>query len=146
MNPQRVQEPIVQRCRVAPRRCEAPNCSAATREGKPYCTEHIAQHPYVVDLLAALDQRDEDDAVAAMHYDRRRAGVNLQGITAQEIVMHLSVNGPRTAERLCRELSLDLQTLAGYIRALKRAKAVTETRSRRGSIVINLRNKEEDAA
>lgn len=39
------------------RRCELPGCIQSTREGKPYCSDHVEMHPYVQAILAK--KRDE---------------------------------------------------------------------------------------
>ncbi|MCO5169301.1 MAG: hypothetical protein M9894_23400 [Planctomycetes bacterium] len=121
--------------RLSPRHCEAPGCSQATREGKAYCSDHVEMHPYVQDLIARLEQREsEDDRVNR----RGPRAVNLQGITTQEILQHLAFHGPRTEERLCRELNLEVKTLQGYVQALRRKKLVTLGHTKRGSTVVKL--------
>jgi hypothetical protein len=121
--------------RLSPRHCEAPGCVHATREGKAYCSDHVEMHPYVQDLMSRLEQReDEDDRVQK----RGSRAVNLQGITTQEILQHLAFHGPRTEERLCRELNLDAKTLQGYVQAMRRSKLVTLGHTKRGSTVVKL--------
>lgn len=39
------------------RDCEAVECSKSTREGKPYCSNHIESAPYIVKILAKLEAR-----------------------------------------------------------------------------------------
>lgn len=53
MNRQRVVS-FVHRPKVAGERCRAPGCSQGTREGKPYCSDHVDHHSYVQDLLAKM--------------------------------------------------------------------------------------------
>jgi hypothetical protein len=121
--------------RLSPRHCEAPGCIQATREGKAYCSDHVEMHPYVQDLIARLEQREAEDERVAKRGPR---AVNLQGITSQEILQHLAFHGPRTEERLCRELNLDVKTLQGYVQALRRKKLVTLGHTKRGSTVVKL--------
>jgi predicted transcriptional regulator len=92
-------------------------------------------HPYVQDLIARLEQRESEDE--RVHKRGPRA-VNLQGITTQEILQHLAFHGPRTEERLCRELNLEVKTLQGYVQALRRKKLVTLGHTKRGSTVVKL--------
>lgn len=121
--------------RLSPRHCEAAGCVHATREGKAYCSDHVEMHPYVQDLIARLDQRESEDERVQKRGPR---AVNLQGITTQEILQHLAFHGPRTEERLCRELNLEVKTLQGYVQALRRKKLVTLGHTKRGSTVVKL--------
>lgn len=121
--------------RLSPRHCEAPGCNQATREGKAYCSDHVEMHPYVQDLIMRLEEREAEDE--RVHRRGARA-VNLQGITTQEILQHLAFHGPRTEERLCRELNLDVKTLQGYVQAMRRKKLVTLGHTKRGSTVVKL--------
>jgi hypothetical protein len=119
--------------RIAPRHCEHDGCDQATREGKAYCSDHVEEHPYVQGLLNRLAERDrQDDDVAR----RGSKAVDLGGITAQEILAHLAFHGPRTEERLCRELNVGDKTVAGYVQALKRARLVTLGTTKRGSTLV----------
>jgi hypothetical protein len=119
--------------RIAPRHCEHIGCDQATREGKAYCSDHVEQHPYVQELLSRLAERDrQDDDVAR----RGSKAADLEAITAQEILAHLAFHGPRTEERLCRELNVGDKTLVGYVQALKRAKLVTLAQTKRGSTLV----------
>lgn len=125
--------------RQKPRHCAAENCPAATREGKEYCTDHVEMHPYVQEMLAAWGQREADDKRAGIDYDKRRGRVNLDGITAQDMLMHLRIYGPRTIERLCRELNITEQVAWGYVRAMRRTGLVSTGTTKRGSDLVKLR-------
>ena len=83
--------------------------------------------------LGALHFRDENWAVSEEHF---RAA--LAGLTARELVLHLSLHGARTVERLSRELQLDPKVLDGYVSALVSKGAVTLGRTNRGSTVVRL--------
>lgn len=121
--------------RLSPRHCEAPGCNQATREGKAYCSDHVEMHPYVQDLIMRLEEREAEDERVNRRGPR---AVNLQGITTQEILQHLAFHGPRTEERLCRELNLEVKTLQGYVQAMRRKKLVTLGHTKRGSTVVKL--------
>lgn len=121
--------------RISPRHCEHPGCNQATREGKAYCSEHVEEHPYVKELIARLAERDRQDEEVSK---RGSKAVALDAITAQEILQHLAFHGPRTEERLCRELNVDVRTLKGYVGALKRARLVTLGTTKRGSTLVKL--------
>jgi predicted transcriptional regulator len=92
-------------------------------------------HPYVQDLIMRLEEREAEDERVNRRGPR---AVNLQGITTQEILQHLAFHGPRTEERLCRELNLEVKTLQGYVQAMRRKKLVTLGHTKRGSTVVKL--------
>lgn len=117
------------------RKCDAPGCTATTREGKPFCTEHVEMHSYAQAVLQTLAERErQDDAVA------RKGGraARLDALTVQEIRVHLEHNGPRTVERLVRELNVDEKTIRGYVAAMRRAGLVRMGRTKRGSDLVRL--------
>ena len=113
--------------------CGAPGCSRATRENKPYCSDHVDQHPYVQGLLGKLEGREAEEARVRRQGPR---AVDTESLTSNEILQHLSFHGNRTVERLARELNLEIKTLHGYVRALKQEGLVTLSRNKRGSTVV----------
>lgn len=119
------------------RTCEATGCKLATRESKPYCPEHVGMNAHAMLVLQRIAEREAED-------ERVRKGkarvetYNIDGITAQEIVQNLYEHGPRTRERLCRELSIDREILDGYAQALITAKRVFIGRTVRGSETLIL--------
>ena len=115
--------------------CEAPGCTHTTREGKPYCPDHVEQHPYVQDILFTLAEREaEEDRVRSTG----AGAVDPQGLTARELVLHLSLHGARTVERLSRELQLDSKVVEGYVHAMVGRGVVALGRTNRGSTVVRL--------
>lgn len=119
------------------RGCKVDNCEQMTREGKPFCPEHVDEHPYVQNLLSSLaDRQAEEERV-------RSAGapeVDIDGITARELVLHLSLHGARTVERIARELQLDAEIVRGYVAALHERDLITQSTTNRGSLVVKLRD------
>lgn len=122
-------------------RCHAEGCGAATREGKFFCTDHVEMHPYVTQIVNDLEQRDADDADAAKRHRTGRGKVNLLGMTARDLIMHLAVHGMRTRERLCRELNIDPATLNGYLEAMRAKRLVSFGHTKRGSDTVKLTRK-----
>lgn len=45
------------------RECDVVECGKTTREGKPYCSKHIEQAPYIQEVQARLDRRAAEEAV-----------------------------------------------------------------------------------
>lgn len=117
------------------RSCEYAGCTKTTREGKPYCPDHVDNHPYVQSILHVLAEREaETDRVRTHGAD----AVDPAGLTAQELVLHLSLHGSRTVERLSREFQLESKVIENYVKALRREGKVVVGRTTRGSTVVRL--------
>lgn len=120
------------------RTCSEDDCKSATREGKPYCPEHVELNPHSRIVVAEIARRQAED-------ERIRLGktepgdVNLSGITAKEILQNLDDHGPRTIQRLCRELSIGAPVLNGYVEALGDRGLIVIGRTSRGSVMVSLR-------
>lgn len=120
--------------------CDVEGCNAATREGKPYCPDHIEMSPYVRGVVGALLQRErEDEAVLRAAHPERVC--NFDGITVQGIIQQLAVHGTRSRERLCRELSMDRELLDKYAEALIKRRLVIGGRSDRRRETLTLRKR-----
>jgi len=107
----------------------------STREGKPYCPEHIELHPYVgevLDQLAAIDAEE--------HRIKRLgiAGVDLQGVLAKEAMIKLvcDYGGSGTVERISGELRRHPLVVSLIFVRLAKCGVVTIRRTKRGSIVV----------
>jgi hypothetical protein len=115
--------------------CDMEGCIHTTREGKPFCPDHVEMHPYVQAILGTLAEREDEEEKVRQ---RGHRAVNPTGLTARELVLHLSLHGARTVERLSRELQLDTKVLDGYVGALVRKGVVALGRTNRGSTVVRL--------
>ena len=47
--------------KIPPRECAARGCFNSTREGKPYCSDHVKQHPYAQKVLAELARQEDEE-------------------------------------------------------------------------------------
>lgn len=112
------------------RSCEFSGCGEKTREGKPYCLGHVEEHPHVQRLLLQLAEREAQDERVREY---GAAAVDLGSVTVHEILLHLELHGPRTEERLVRELTVDLRALSGYLVALAAAGRISLGSTARGS-------------
>lgn len=111
-------------------------CGLSTREGKSCCTDHVHRLPYVQSLLDLIDGKEErDEAVIA-------SGVTDEdiesGISVHELLQHLALNGPKTEERLCRDLNFKPKTVAAYAKGLSERGLVQIGRTARGSTVVKV--------
>ncbi len=111
-----------------PRRCDSPGCSRATREGKPFCTQHVSSHPYVQELERTLEAQRVEQARVRQHGAR---AVDPAGLTAEEIVRQIRVLGPRSVRALAREMALDPRTTRSYVDALVKLGVLRLERARR---------------
>lgn len=116
-------------------RCFAERCDLRTRDGKPYCPDHVELHPYVQELQAMLaEQRGEIERV-----ERRGVrAVDPSGLTANELMLQLKLYGDRTVERLARDLQLPPEVVEAYARGLAREGKVSLSHTRRGHVQVTL--------
>jgi hypothetical protein len=45
------------------RECDVVDCKKTTREGKPFCSKHIEQAPYIQEVQGRLDKRAAEEAI-----------------------------------------------------------------------------------
>jgi hypothetical protein len=107
------------------RTCSVDGCFETTRERKIYCTDHVEQQPYIQELLAQIHERESEDNKVMMEGP---SAVNMGGITIKEILLLLKQRGPRTEERLTRELHLEKSMVHNYVVALNK-KGIVEYHS-----------------
>ena len=121
--------------RKKPTHCEAEDCVQATREGKPFCSDHVERLSYVEQVQARIAAREHELAAV-----KKRGGraVDLEGIIARDVLCSLWINGERSVARLSRELNVDFEVLKHYVARLKKAKQLTQTSPRRGAGKVTL--------
>lgn len=121
--------------RVRPRYCEAVGCSAPTRERKPYCSEHVEQHPYVRTLLDALEQRERElEAVV----ERGAKALRPDSLLVADVVEHARRHGPQTVERVARQVGLPVPVVDVIAAWLGRRRLARLSHTRRGSVVLTV--------
>jgi hypothetical protein len=117
-------------------RCNAPFCTHSTSSGKPYCSRHIHLTPYVRELRRTLQNQRRELATV------RRLGpgaVDLEGLTARNLVLELAQTGACSAASLGRRLHVDTQVLESYLTALEFAGEVQSARHANGRLIFGLR-------
>jgi len=133
--------------------CEVPACTQTTREGKPFCPDHVDHNPYVQDILEHLAVREDEEDRAKREAIRLRGNprsklrdfADLDGPTAKMLIQYLEIHGAKTMERLARDLQLDDDVLNMFVRALVNANRVDLDYTKRGSQVVRLLNQPEKA-
>lgn len=123
------------------RYCEAKDCTDPgtlrprhTLNGKQFCSEHLEHLPYVVGVLARIDQRERDERAIA----RRGTAAIYPGCTIVGDVLALLLTEPRTIERLAQLLVLNEKVIRHVGVWLRRRKLVTRTETKRGAVVLRL--------
>jgi len=116
--------------------CQADDCRANTREGKPYCSDHIELSPYVQRVLREIAQREAEAAVLGDGYE-----VPMKGHLIKETIVLLEQNS-YTAARLSRLLDIDHQSAETLIRQMSKQGLAKMGRTERGAIIIKGRYSE----
>lgn len=120
--------------RTATKSCQADGCSASTREGKPFCPDHVEKHGYVQNILMLLQKQDEEIEKVAKQGSIRP--IKNDSLTAKELVQHIHIHGARTLPRLSREFQIEEDVLTVYARYLVKNNRARMGRTSRGSKVL----------
>jgi len=81
--------------------CQASGCTRSTREGKPFCSDHIENAPYVRRILGILTDRDEEERVLEL----KRGRISQAGFFYRETLLLLRTKD-FTAKGLARRLDI----------------------------------------
>ena len=96
--------------------CTVDGCTAPTREGKPWCQEHVGESPYVRRLVAEIDTLE-------------RQAERGRGPLLREEILSVLANGPRSTEKL--RLLLGSKRLHLELESMRREGLLTWKRERR---------------
>lgn len=125
------------------RLCDVPGCRETTREGKPYCPDHVEMNPYVQQLLSMLStQEEERDRASQAKARNRSTKIDLNGENVQAILRELKAYGERTFERLARDTQIPVDVVEQICKALKRKKLVVLGKTKRNSQTARLPDQE----
>ena len=127
--------------RVANPKCRADDCSKATREGKPYCSEHVEHSPYVRRIIEELALRDQeaDDLSAGKTISR-------DGHLVRETLLMLE-QGSYTSAKLSRLMDISHSSTETLIRVMDEMGLAVMSKTDRGALVISkLEPPEKDGA
>jgi len=121
------------------RYCEALDngreCGRTTREGKPYCPDHVGQHPYIAGLLTRIGETD--DEVERVKKQGFR-GVSKDSIIVDDILIKLRTEGPRTVERIARAVHIEPLLVEKYGKYMINKGMIVSFISKRGSTVYKI--------
>lgn len=111
--------------------CDVYNCWRTTREGKPFCTEHVELHPEIIALKAEIARRERE---AQLAHNGKRHLLDVNGSLAREILGIIQERGA-TVERISRSAHLSHDGATSFLRALAEAGLVALSKNRRDSLV-----------
>lgn len=116
--------------------CEA-GCSQPTREGKPFCIDHIERQDYVQRLVERMKEKNlEEESVKT----KGMGAVSPNSETVQEILRDLKVNGIVTIPKLAARIGVEQKALRGYIDYLVQSNLVCELKSSKNEPVLRLQD------
>ncbi len=112
-------------------------CARATREGKPFCPEHVEQTPYAKWIQAQLGTLAEEEA--AVLKTSNITSVSEDSLMLQEIVKTLHYRGSRTIRRLAKDIGTTTTVIDVFARYLA-ARNLAEVRrtAKRDDYIITL--------
>lgn len=122
------------RDRPVTRYCQRSGCGVATRAGKPFCSAHVEDHPYVRGLLSLIAEMRSEAALVRV---RGARAVDTRALSSQEILRFLRVHGERSVPRLARDLNIPLEILEFYVKALGSRNLVALRENKRGATLIS---------
>ena len=118
-------------------RCNYHGCEATTREGKPYCSDHIEECHYIKSVLAEIDKRNGESKVL----DSGR-WISTNAYLIREAIIQLE-HGTFTAARLGRVLDISERGADILIRQMARHGFVKLSVSETGAISATKRSLKE---
>lgn len=110
--------------------CRLSECETTTREGKPYCSDHIEHSPYIANLIEEIALRDEEEALLI-----KGKAVDIHGHLVKEALLALK-QGIYTSARLARLIDIDPDAAVTLIKLLDRKGLALAGRTERGSLTV----------
>jgi hypothetical protein len=114
------------------RDCEAVGCRKSTREGKPYCSNHIEKAPYIVGILGKLDQRAQEEAIL----EKGRRHIPQDGFFVKEAVLLLRTKD-FTIKSFSRRLDISHKAAARLVDLLVKWGHAKQVKTARGGKTIS---------
>ena len=126
----RARVPVPSTGKAANPRCNEKSCKRTTREGKPYCSDHVELSTYVKTILTQLDLRDsEAERLAAGKTIARR------GHLIRETLLMLT-QGSYTAAKLSRLMDIGHKAAETLIRIMDKQGLAKMGKTDRGALTI----------
>lgn len=127
--------------RRRPHYCEKEGCNNTTREGKPYCSDHVLDHVYAGTVHRLVMQRQQEAWL--LEWRGVMCGIREDWLLVQETLAYLKHNGPKTVEGLARQLGIHAENhMRPLAEWLINNGIVKKSSTKRGSTVLRLANHE----
>ena len=114
------------------RNCSSTGCSKSTREGKPFCSNHIAQSPYIMLIQSKLDGRAAEEVML----EKGRRLIPQNGFFVKEALLLLRTKD-FTAKSFSRRLDISHKATERLIDLLVRWGQVKRTQTARGGSTVS---------
>ena len=112
--------------------CQASGCMRSTREGKPYCSDHIENAPYVKSILGILAARNEEERVLEL----KRGKIPQNGFFYRETLLLLRTKD-FTTKGLARRLDISHHAAARLINLIARDGLARKGETSRGDLTLS---------
>ena len=126
----RAVSPVTSSGKVANPRCNADDCQRTTREGKPFCSDHVELSPYVKTILKELELRDAEAMRLSEGKDIRR-----DGHLIRETLLMLE-QGSYTAAKLSRLMDINHAAAETLIKIMDKKGLARMGKTDRGALTI----------
>jgi len=110
-------------------------CGKPTREGKPFCPEHIEAGPYVKRLEDKIRAMEEEELKAS---ESKRLKISEDSELLKDIITELRMRGPQSTAKLARTFNVTTKLLNKYVEFMLKKKIVITDKTRRGATIIRL--------
>lgn len=125
------------------RTCDHRGCGKSTRLDKPYCTDHVQEHPYVRKLTRLLEEKAREEADV---HKRGVRAIRAGSLSLEEVWAELRVHGVRSVARIAKDLGLTREVAASYVKWLEDAgKVELENSTRRSRDTARVRVRQQAA-
>jgi hypothetical protein len=112
-------------------------CGSATRDGKPYCSDHVAMNLAAKETLAGIAVREAHLMLIDRHGQR---GVYLDSPLVDDVFRVLRDRaGAATLRRIRSDTGLPLRALSAIVRVLAAGGSVSLERTRRRDLLVTLK-------
>jgi hypothetical protein len=106
--------------------CQAKRCPKSTREGKPFCSTHIEQSPYINHVMGELKKRESEIELL-----KKRRTLPKNAHLIRETLLLLRMN-PYTAKGLARRLDISHDAADALINQICFRKLAVKKKTPRG--------------
>lgn len=112
--------------------CTFKGCKKTTREGKPFCSPHVENSPYIKKILAEIKKRDKEERKLNL----TRGNISQDGFFVREALLLLRTRD-FTAKAFSRRLDISHHAASRLIAMMVKWGYAKQTRTTRGGSTIS---------